>query len=331
MSSVDRNQSGVKEPGPVELGQAADILRENQKLITLGRLAASIAHEINNPLESVANLLYLIEQDSEKSAEYLKLAQRELNRAVQISRQTLTFSRETSVPMPVQLSELIDEVLGLHARRISDKGLRIVRQYQAGEPIKVLPGEIRQVLSNLISNAIEATAARGRIVIRISPARRWSGLSRRGLRLSIGDDGSGIPDGVRDRLGEPFFTTKGLDGTGLGLWVTQSILNRYGCSLQLRSSVSATRHGTVFSVFLPFNQRALSVVPVDGEAEHLPGTGTRGPRWRGLRLVQQDGPTEQMGSTRNQISSRNDSPVLESDVAESDVAVEKVRLRACGD
>jgi signal transduction histidine kinase len=286
-----------------------DVLRENQKLITLGRLAASIAHEINNPLESITNLLYLMEQEaSGKTAEYLKLAQRELSRVVQISKQTLTFSRETSVAVRVQLSELIEEVLGLHARRIGDKNLRVVRQYESYEQITVFPGEMRQVMSNLISNAIEATPARGRIVIRIRAARRWSGHGARGLRLSIGDNGSGIPEEVRNRLGEPFFTTKGQSGTGLGLWVTQSILSRYGGSLRLRSSVMPGRHGTVFSIFLPLNLRPLAVPPRGGEEADVSATGTRGPRWRGLRLIRQpDTPAAHMEDEKASSAEKKDS------------------------
>jgi two-component system, NtrC family, sensor kinase len=314
MGNMERNRRGKEGRGPMEMEQIAEFLRENQKLITLGRLTASIAHEINNPLESVTNLLYLMGQEcSEKTAEYLELAQRELSRVVQITRQSLTFSRETSAPSHVQLSELIDEVLGLHSRRISDKGLRIVRQYQANDPVSVLPGEIRQVLSNLISNAIEATAPRGRIVIRIRPSRRWSEHGRRGLRLSIGDNGSGIPEDIRSRLGEPFFTTKGQGGTGLGLWVTQSILSRYGSDLQLRSSVSSERHGTVFSVFLPFNQRSFAVVPGGGEMEKFPQTGTRGPRWRGLRLIQQDAAADQIAGSEPGRAYRTDPSIDETD------------------
>lgn len=276
---------------PVKQDQVTEVLRENQKLITLGRLAASIAHEINNPLESITNLLYLMEQDATgKNAEYLKLAERELSRVVQISKQTLTFSRETSIPVRVQFADLIEEVLVLHARRIRDKNLRVVRQYETYEPIIVFPGEMRQVVLNLLSNAIEATHAGGRIVVRIRGSRRWNGHSARGLRLSIGDDGSGIPREIRERLGEPFFTTKGQGGTGLGLWLTQSILSRYGGSLQLRSSVSSNRHGTVFSIFLPLNLRTLAAPPSGGGmAEKLTATGTRGRTWRGLRLVPQPG------------------------------------------
>jgi len=320
MSGVGRQQRSTGRQGPSELDRIAEILRENQKLITLGRLTASIVHEINNPLESVTNLLYLMEQDSaEKAAEYLKLAQRELSRVVQITRQTLTFSRETGAPIHVQLPELIDEVLGLHGRRIDDKSLRVARQYQAHESVSVLPGEMRQVLSNLISNAIEATSPRGRIVIRISPARRWSGQGqeRRGLRLSIGDNGSGIPVEIRGHLGEPFFTTKGQGGTGLGLWVTQAILSRYGGELKVRSSVSSAQHGTVFSIFLPIQQRTLAVVPGGGEDDNLSGTGKRSRRWRGLRLIQQDEATSSLGEGSSDTGSEE--------------SEEELRLRVNGD
>jgi two-component system, NtrC family, sensor kinase len=294
MSRADRHRNGVSEhslsdPRPVELDQVAQILRDNQKLITLGRLSASIAHEINNPLESITNLLYLMEQSKpEKTSEYLKLAQRELGRVVQISRQTLTFSRETRGPVHVQLAELIEEVLGLHARRIGDKNLHVVRQYETCKPLTVFPGEMRQVLSNLLSNAIEATSEQGRIVIRIRASRRWAGREARGLRLSVGDDGSGIPEQIRNQLGEPFFTTKGQGGTGLGLWVTRSILGRYGGNLQVRSSVSPARHGTVFSIFLPFSLGTVTMFPGGGDAERLPAKAAHNSGWRGLRLVQEN-------------------------------------------
>lgn len=291
---MDTHRRDSAEQGPVEMAQVAEVLRENQKLITLGRLAASIAHEINNPLESITNLLYLMERDKpEKAKEYLKLAQRELSRVAQISKQTLTFSRETSGPVRIQLAELVEEVLGLHARRIGDKSLRVVRQYDSYEPVTVFPGEMRQVLSNLISNAIEATQSRGRIVIRIRSARRWDNRDGRGLRLSIGDNGTGIPETVRAHLGEPFFTTKGQSGTGLGLWVTQSILTRYGGNMHLRSSVAPARHGTVFSLFLPLNMRPVAVFPGGGDK------ASQGNRWRGLRLVRQEGSPTAARSARD--------------------------------
>lgn len=311
MGGIDQHRSGATERGQIEMDQVAETLQENQKLIALGRLTASIVHEINNPLESITNLLYLMEQSTPaKTTEYLKLAQRELSRVVQISRQTLTFTRETSMPVHVQLAELMEEVLALHTRRISDKQLRVYRQYETHEKVTVFPGEMRQVLSNLISNALEASSPSGRIVIRIRSAYRWSGHSARGLRLSIGDNGSGIAAEVRTRLGEPFFTTKGQGGTGLGLWVTQSILRQYGGSLQLRSSISPARHGTVFSLFLPASPRPLVVFPGGGGAEDLPETGTHAFRRRGLSLVVQEGaPTASMtdyATDKGEDSSRKD-------------------------
>lgn len=298
MGSVERKRRKV-EPGQMELEleQVADVLRENQKLITLGRLAASIAHEINNPLESVTNLLYLMEKDkSENIGKYLRLAQSELERIVQISRQTLTFSRETNAPVRVHLPDLIEEVLTLYARRIADKNLRVIREYGVCEPIAVFPGEMRQVFSNLISNAIEAMSPRGRLVVRIRPGHRWSGRRERGLRFSVGDNGAGIPEIVRRRLGEAFFTTKGQGGTGLGLWVTQSIVSHYAGSLQVRSSVDSARHGTVFSLFLPFHARQLAVFPGGGDAEKIQATGTGTPRWRGLRLIENQAPGKAVDS-----------------------------------
>lgn len=288
MKRADRHHSSA-ERGQPELDRVADVLRENQKLIILGRLTASIAHEINNPLESITNLLYLIEQGRpEDVPEYLHLAQRELARVVQITRQTLTFSRETSSPVRVELAELIEEVLELYARRISDKGLRIVRQYGSREQVLVLPGEMRQVLSNLISNAVEASTRHGRIIIRLHEACSWRiQRGERGLRFSIGDSGPGIPHEVRSRLGQAFFTTKGQGGTGLGLWVTQAILGRYGSRLQVCSTVDPVRHGTVFSFVLPLNLRPVKVITGGGAGDQ----GKRNPhgqRGRRLHLVAHD-------------------------------------------
>jgi len=245
-----------------ELDRTAAMLRENQKLITIGRLAASIAHEINNPLESITNLLYLLgcEQDlSPAVLHYLSLAQRELGRVGQISRQTLSFSRETSGPVRVHLDELLEEVLSLYGRRVMEKNLHVERQYDCPEEATVYPGEMRQVLSNLVTNAIDASSPSGRLRLRVRCTGSWSDPGVRGVRVSIGDNGSGIPYDVRHRLGEPFFTTKGQRGTGLGLWVTRSILQRYGGEMQLRSSVDTSRHGTVFSIFLPTNLRPRKV------------------------------------------------------------------------
>jgi signal transduction histidine kinase len=272
-----------------ELDRTTVMLRENQKLITIGRLAASIAHEINNPLESITNLLFLLGEEKDLSPtviSYLSLAQRELDRVAQISRQTLRFSRETTGPSSVRIDELLEEVLSLYNRRIVERDLRVVRQYDCPEDALVYPGEMRQVLSNLVTNAIEASSHHGRLLLRVRCRRSWTDPGVHGIRVSVGDNGSGIPPEVQQRLGEPFFTTKGQRGTGLGLWVTRSIIQRYGGELQLRSSVHPERHGTVFSIFLPTNlrprvvDRAPQETPNGGSSPSghvtFPGTGSSG-------------------------------------------------------
>jgi signal transduction histidine kinase len=157
------------------------------------------------------------------------------------------------------MEELLEEVLSLYGRRMMEKNLRVERQYDCGEEAIVYPGEMRQVLSNLVTNAIEASTLRGRLRLRVRSTRSWSDSQVRGIRVSVADTGSGIPPEVQRRLGEPFFTTKGQRGTGLGLWVTRSIIQRYGGEMQLRSSVHPDRHGTVFTIFLPTNLRPRAV------------------------------------------------------------------------
>ena len=239
-----------------ELERASGMLRDNQKLIGVGRLAATIAHEINNPLESVTNLLYLLGEETnltETARGYLAMAQREMERVAQISRQTLKFARESPGPQRARIDELLEEVLALYSRRIAEKNLQIRRRYDCREEALVFPGEMRQVLSNLVTNAIEASTMNGRLCLRVRGSRSWSDPGVRGIRVAVGDNGTGIPAEVQRRLGEPFFTTKGQRGTGLGLWVTRSIIERYGGEMQLRSSTAPDRHGTVFSIFLPTN------------------------------------------------------------------------------
>ena len=233
---------------------ATRAMRESQRLAAIGKLTAEIAHEINNPLESVGNLLYLAMREPGmpgSACEYLRTAERELARIVQISKQTLSFSRESAEPVPVRVTELMDEVVGLYSRRIGQKKLAVIREYSATELIPGLPGELRQVFSNLVTNAIEATSPGGLLRLRIrTVVQHRGGESRRGLRITVGDSGVGIPESVRSRIGQIFFTTKGEAGTGLGLWVTGGVIARYGGTLQVRSSTGAV-HGTVFSIFLP--------------------------------------------------------------------------------
>lgn len=245
-----------------EAAGALDTLRASQKLIQLGRLAASIAHEVNNPLESVSNLLYLIRGEPglpQGAVAYLDMADREMRRVISISKQTLNFARAASEPMDLSLPDLLEEVLILYRRRIDEKRLRIVQKYAPTEAIHAIPGEMRQVLANLIVNAIEACDERGCLTLRVRPA--VAAQRARGIRVTIADNGAGIPPHVRRRLGEPFFSTKGQEGTGLGLWVSRSIIERHGGSLRLRSihhqePRGEALHGSVFTLFLPIEPAA---------------------------------------------------------------------------
>jgi len=241
---------------------AEQMLQRSEKLAMVGRLAASIAHEINNPLESVTNLLYLIEHYSKadpSAREYAKLAQQELGRVSNIARQTLGFYRESTLPMRVNLAEVTESVLQLYSRKIDQKSLSIVRRFDEVPAIEVFPGEMRQVISNLLMNAVEASPEKGRIVVRLRPARD-AGCA--GVRLTIADEGHGIRAEHRKKIFEPFFTTKGEKGTGLGLWVTSGIVQKHGGTIRVRSNISPHRHGTVFSIFLPDGAPA-----VDEESE----------------------------------------------------------------
>jgi signal transduction histidine kinase len=252
-----QHRSGDDDPQHLQnASEMADVLRANQKLIAIGRLTGSIAHEINNPLEAIANLLYLIEQDTELSSQsrsYLKLAEQELGRVIQISKQTLNFYRETSAPVSMLIRDLLEEVLVLYARRLKEKHIHLSRKYAPSQTVSVLPGEMRQVFSNLIANAIEACPPEGSLWIRVRPASMDG--DKKGVRITIADNGSGMEPSVLRKIGRPFLTTKGHHGTGLGLWVTMSILARYGVRWRVRSTTSPGRHGTIFSILMPVEMR----------------------------------------------------------------------------
>ncbi len=259
----ERQLAAKQERLELELNQAYDALLENQKLVSVGRLAASIAHEINNPLEAVTNLLYLLGMEtnlSEAGKSYVAAAEHELERVAQISKQTLNFHRETRLPVRIQPAELLEEVLVLYARRLEERGMEVVRQYWSDASFVAFPGEMRQVLSNLIANAIEATPVGGRLTLRVRRSRKWSDRGISGVRILVADNGCGIAAGTRQNLGELFYTTKGQRGTGLGLWVTRAIVKRYGGDIHIYSSTHPQRHGTVFSIFIPTNMRSLALV-----------------------------------------------------------------------
>ncbi len=252
--------------------QAEELLRRSEKLAVVGRLAATIAHEINNPLESVTNLLYLLEQHptlDSTAHNYATLAQQELHRVAHIARQTLNFYRESATAVPVRLPELLENVLQMYARRITDVGIQVERRYDFDQPVSIFPAEMQQVISNLILNAVEALGSRGRLIVHLASATEWAtGRRQRGVRLVVADTGPGIPPESRQRIFEPFFTTKGEKGTGLGLWVISGIVNKHQGSIRLRSSVAPGHSFTCFSVFLP-----LHLAEVAGSEEKARPTG----------------------------------------------------------
>jgi PAS domain S-box-containing protein len=233
-----------------------DALLANEKLAVAGRLAATIAHEIHNPLDSVCNLLYLMRTGAtpEESVQFMSMAEQELARVTQISRAMLGLYRESKTPVQVDLREMLKEILLLMERRLSDLGVTVHTEIPVAITIDGFPAELRQVFSNLITNAAEAAGRGGNIWIEISPEPATSTTSgirtEAGATVRVRDDGPGIIADAQPLIFEPFFTTKGEHGTGLGLWVSRGIVNKHGGRIIVQSDTSKTAHGTVMSVFL---------------------------------------------------------------------------------
>jgi PAS domain S-box-containing protein len=234
-----------------ELRRAEASLIANEKLAVTGRLAASIAHEIHNPLDSVANLHFLLasEPSAAKRAEYLALAQQELSRTLQISRAMLSLYRESQVPVQVNLQELIGSVLLLLDRKIRDQGVSVEQRFTQPTEVLGFPGELRQVFTNLIANATEAAGSRGRVRIQVRPASPGDG--RAGVLVEIADNGPGIASHVEKKLFQPFITTKGERGTGLGLWVSLGIVQKHGGTVRITNSTQGDLQGALVRVYLP--------------------------------------------------------------------------------
>jgi PAS domain S-box-containing protein len=229
-------------------------LRTTEKLAAAGRLAATVAHEINNPLEAVTNLVYLAKRDlpdAAKVAGYLQLAGRELDRVSHIARQTLGFYRDTSSPMRFEVARALDDLLLLYETRLETRKIKLVKQYAPPMEISALAGEIRQAFSNLITNSIDAMPSGGSLIVRASMSHEWRNARRPGVRITILDTGSGVPSQHRKNLFQPFFTTKVDVGTGLGLWITRNIIEKHGGSIRVRTRTGPELHGTAFSIFLP--------------------------------------------------------------------------------
>ena len=232
-------------------------LRKADKLALVGRLASSIAHEINNPLESVTNLLYLLEHAELGDAEraYVATAQQELARITEITSQTLTFNRQQNTYGPAVIADILESVLALYQGRLATSNIEVERRYTRREPVLCYPGELRQVFVNLVGNAFDATRGGGRILVRERVVYH-SVLHRVGTRVTIADTGCGMPRAVQSRIFEVFHSTKGNNGTGLGLWISKGIVEKHGGTLRFSSSTRLGRSGSVFCVFIPHGHEA---------------------------------------------------------------------------
>ena len=243
-SKVARDITGTR--------RAEQALRNADKLALAGRMAASIAHEINNPLEAITNLLFLLDHEAlpEQARRYLILAQHELSRVSHIASQTLGFFRGAPGTAATPLVDIIDSAISLHIGRLATCNVVVEKDYQFSPSLFCNQGELRQVLVNLVANALDAMPNGGRLIARVrtavDPATNASGV-----RVVIADTGTGMSLRTQRSIFEPFYTTKGATGTGLGLWVSSQIIARHKGRIRVRSSESPDSHGTVFSIFLP--------------------------------------------------------------------------------
>jgi PAS domain S-box-containing protein len=226
-------------------------LMAHEKLAVAGRLSASIAHEIHNPLDSVANLHYLMEKETDGALQqrYLAMAQQELNRTLQISRAMLGLYREPKAPVEVNMRELLQSVLLLLDRQLKDQFVSVERRLEEDAFIQGFPGELRQVFTNLITNAAEAAGPRGRVQVLLQSELPTD--PRPGAMVTISDSGPGVPESVQAKLFKPFFTTKGELGTGLGLWVSRGIVEKHGGKIELSNSTDPDYPGAAVRVYLP--------------------------------------------------------------------------------
>ena len=246
-----------------ERKRSEDALRRTEKLAATGRLAASIAHEINNPLEAITNLLYLLRRFcklDEAALNYVTIAEREVRRMSEITQQTLRFYRQSTLPGRATMSDLLDSVLDMYHVRLNTLGIALERKYEPELDLYCFAGELRQVIANLVSNAMDATAGGGRLIVCARKSRDWIHPHREGVRITIGDTGSGMNTEVRNRLFEAFFTTKGATGTGLGLWVSHEIILKHHGIVHVRSREGA---GTVFQLFFPDDEELTRAVAAE--------------------------------------------------------------------
>jgi len=233
--------------------RAEEALRETEKLAAMGRVAGIIAHEINNPLEAITNIFYLLRNHpslSEDARTYADMAEQELQRVSHITRQTLSFYRESKQPINVHLPELLNDVLEMQLRADRGKRISVRRRYQSSATVTGFPVELRQVFLNLIGNAIQAMPDGGVLGVSVRQMTDWR-RNMQGTTISIVDTGTGIHPDVADQLFQPFFSTKSTKGTGLGLWISNGIIQKYDGRIACRSVRGKDGCITCFRVFLP--------------------------------------------------------------------------------
>jgi PAS domain S-box-containing protein len=241
--------------------KAQEVLRRTEKLAAAARLAATVAHEINNPLEAIGNLIYIARVTPglpAETAQQLALAEHELERISHITRQTLGFYRESNVPDQVEMPALVDSVLKIYSNKFKAKNITVHREFGDCPPVHGLSGELKQAVSNLISNAADAVDGNGTIRVKLEGVEGPKGQL---VQMVIEDNGPGIRAEIRDRIFEPFFTTKEDVGTGLGLWVTKEIIDRHGGSIEVHSGEDEGPFGAAFNVLLPCVSGYRSVAP----------------------------------------------------------------------
>ncbi len=232
--------------------RAEEAVRISEKLEAVGRLASSVAHHINNPLAAVTNLLFLLQNEdlSPEGKQYLATAHREISRVAHISTQAMGFCGNGGEPVWASISAILDEALALHDNRIDVSGIEVLRDYDATLRLRCHPGELRQVMVNLMGNAIDAMPFGGRLQLRVRRVTDGK-TARPAMCITIADNGRGMSAGTLRHAFEPFYTTKDRIGTGLGLWICADVVSRYSGRIATRSNDSPGHSGSVFRVFLP--------------------------------------------------------------------------------
>jgi PAS domain S-box-containing protein len=247
--------------------RAEDAMLRSEKLAVAGRLAASVAHEINNPLEAVSNLLFLITmtESAVTAREHASQALDQLMRVSLITQQTLKFHRQAGAPSITRLSEILESVLALFRSKLTAADIAVEVRAEREVEVSCMPSETQQIFANLVSNAIDAMPRGGRIVARLRPSRDWRDRKTMGMRVTVCDSGFGMDRATMRKIFEPFFTTKADTGTGLGMWVVAQLVERHHGQVRVWSRQGRRGSGTAFSIFLPFGDAAANAGLADDQ------------------------------------------------------------------